>query len=152
MKIQLTALACLLGLNLCTSGVHAYEVATPQVDTSALPPRANTWTETNPLRGNRDAIAIGKSAFHQACAQCHGAEANASRSPAPDLRRMGLGCRRIQDVALQQRCMSDADQFFIKSVRFGKQKFGIVHMPPWEGIIAPEVVWSIRSYVETAPR
>ena len=74
-----------------------------------------------------------------------------SRSPAPDLRRISKGCRRIQDEALRERCLADGDAFFIKSVRYGKQKFGIVHMPPWEGVISPELAWALRSFVETAP-
>lgn len=130
----------------------AYEVTKPQVDTSPLPASAQSWAEHNPLRGNAEAIRIGQSAFNQVCAQCHGPDANASRSPAPDLRRMGLGCRRVQDAALRQRCESDADYFFVKSVRQGKQKFGITHMPPWEGILEPEVVWAIRTFVENAPQ
>ena len=130
----------------------AIEAIAPQVDTSSLPEQARQWAEINPVRGNPDAIAIGKSAFNQSCAKCHGADANASRSPAPDLRRIGLACKRVREPELQQRCMSDADAFFVKSVRYGKQKFGIIHMPPWEGIIAPEVVWAMRSFVETAPK
>lgn len=131
---------------------HAFNVVTPQVDTSTLPATARTWDEPNPLRANKDAFTIGRSAFNQACAQCHGADANGSRSPAPDLRRMGSGCKRIQDDALRQRCMADADAFFMKSVRFGKQKFGIVHMPPWEGVLTPDVAWAVRTFVENAPK
>ena len=37
-------------------------------------------------------------------------------------------------------------------MRYGKQKFGIVHMPPWEGLLAPELAWALRSFVETAPK
>ncbi len=136
---------------LTVHSAHAFKVVTPQVDTSTLPPAAQTWNEPNPLRGNQEATVIGRSAFNQACAQCHGADANGSRSPAPDLRRMGAGCKRIADDTLRQRCQGDADAFFIKSVRYGKQKFGIVHMPPWEGVLTPEVVWSLRSFVENAP-
>ena len=138
---------------LSTAGAAvAIEAIAPQVDASGLPEQARQWAEINPVRGNPDAIAIGKSAFNQSCAKCHGADANASRSPAPDLRRIGLACKRVREPELQQRCMSDADAFFVKSVRYGKQKFGIIHMPPWEGIIAPEVVWAMRSFVETAPK
>ena len=74
------------------------------------------------------------------------------RSPAPDLRRIGMACQRVKDPALHQRCLSDADHFFVKSVRYGKQKFGIVHMPPWDSVLEPTLVWSLRSFVETAPR
>lgn len=151
-KSLLTTIATLAASLLTLHAAQAYEVVKPLVDTASLPASAKTWDEPNPLRSNKDAAVIGRSAFNQACAQCHGADANGSRSPAPDLRRMGLGCRRIQDEALRTRCMGDADAFFIKSVRYGKQKFGIVHMPPWEGVLTPEVVWSIRSFVETAPK
>lgn len=133
-------------------GVQAQEQVTPQVDTTALPMQAQTWQEPNPLRGNADAIAIGKSAFNQSCARCHGIDANGSRAPAPDLRRMGAMCKRIADEALRQRCQADADAFFMKSVRYGKQKFGITHMPPWEGVIEPQVIWALRTFVENAPR
>lgn len=123
----------------------------PKVDTSPLPAIAGGWAEINPLRGNPAAITVGRAAFNQACAACHGTDANGTRSPAPDLRRMGRSCGRLQDPALRQRCQSDADHFFVKSVRYGKQKFGIVHMPPWEGVLEPSVVWSLRTFVENAP-
>lgn len=123
----------------------------PKVDITTLPAIAGGWAEINPLRGNTNAITVGREAFNQACATCHGTDANGSRSPAPDLRRMGRGCMRLQDTALRQRCQSDADYFFVKSVRYGKQKFGIVHMPPWEGVLEPSVVWSLRTFVENAP-
>ena len=147
----LTPAAWLLGMGLALN-VQAIERVAPQLDTSALPAQARTWAEPNPLRGNAQAIAIGQAAFNQSCAVCHGQDAIGTRSPAPDLRRIGMGCRRIQDAALRQRCQGDADAFFIKSVRYGKQKFGIVHMPPWEGLLAPELAWALRSFVETAPK
>ena len=143
--------AALLALALAAAPALAIERVAPQVDTAALPASARTWAEPNPLRGDATAIALGHSAFNQSCARCHGQDANGARSPAPDLRRLGLGCRRIQDTALRQRCQGDADAFFIHSVRYGKQKFGIVHMPPWEGVIAPELAWALRSYIESVP-
>lgn len=141
-----------LALALAAPAAHAFDAFTPQVDTSALPAVAQGWAEPNPLRGNPDAIAVGRAAFNQTCAHCHGADANGSRAPAPDLRRIGVGCRRIDDAALRARCMADADAWFVRSVRQGKQKFGIVHMPPWDGYLSPELVWSLRSFVENAPR
>ena len=144
------ALTCIGLAAIFATNVQAVEQIKPQVDTSGLP--ALGWHGPNPLRGNAEAAAIGKAAFNQSCAVCHGQDAIGTRSPAPDLRRIGMGCRRIQDAALRQRCQGDADAFFIKSVRYGKQKFGIVHMPPWEGLLAPELAWALRSFVETAPK
>lgn len=143
--------ALFLGVALLATGAWADAPVAPKVDTATLPTIASGWAETNPLRGNAAAIKVGREAFNQTCAACHGADANGSRSPAPDLRRMGRGCLRLQDEALRQRCQSDADHFFVKSVRYGKQKFGIVHMPPWEGVLEPSVVWSLRTFVENAP-
>ncbi len=132
--------------------VQAVEQVAPRVDTAPLPAQAQTWQEPNPLRGNAQAAVIGRQAFNQSCAVCHGQDANGTRAPAPDLRRMGGRCNRIGDAALRERCQGDADAFFIKSVRYGKQKFGIVHMPPWDGVIGPELAWALRSFVETAPK
>lgn len=139
------------GLVLCAS-VQAASVVAPAVDTSALPALQPGWAEVNPYRGLPAAITVGQSAFHQACARCHGQGADGSRAPAPDLRRVGGFCQRVRDPALHQRCDADADQFFLKSVLKGKNKFGIEHMPAWEGVLEPSVVWSIRSYIERAGR
>ena len=144
---------CLMGLALTLSAARAdIDVKRPDVDTAALPAIGPGWADLNPLRGNADAARIGGQAFNQTCARCHGENANGSRSPAPDLRRIGMACQRVKDPALRTRCQSDADHFFVKSVRYGKQKFGIVHMPPWDSVLEPALVWSLRSFVETAPR
>lgn len=154
MRHHLVQAFTLLGLSLFMTAARASddEIRRPPVDTSALPALAPGWAEINPLRGNPQAADIGREAFNQACARCHGQDADGSRSPAPDLRRIGLSCQRVKDAALNQRCQSDADHFFVKSVRYGKQKFGIIHMPPWEGVLEPTLVWSIRSFLESAPR
>lgn len=139
------------GLVLGTSA-HALTAIAPVVDTSALPALQPGWASVNPLRGHPEAVAVGRTAFNQSCAVCHGQDADGSRAPAPDLRRIGRACLRVSDPALRQRCDSDADYFFLKSVLKGKNKFGIEHMPAWEGVLEPAVIWSIRSYIERAPR
>lgn len=143
---------CALGFSLFLAAVQADERTTrPRVDTSALPTLAPGWAEINPLRGNAQAVIVGREAFNQACARCHGQDANGSRSPAPDLRRIGLFCKRVKDDALNRRCQSDADHFFVNSVRFGKQKFGVLHMPAWDSTLDPTLIWSLRTFVENAP-
>lgn len=150
---NVTRILCLLGLALTLATARAdIDVKRPDVDTTALPTIAPGWVDLNPLRGNAEAARIGGLAFNQTCARCHGENANGSRSPAPDLRRIGMACQRVKDPALRTRCQSDADHFFVQSVRYGKQKFGIVHMPPWDSVLEPALVWSLRSFVETAPR
>ena len=130
----------------------ATPVIAPEVDTRGLPTIAPGWADLNPLRGLPQAAEVGRLAFHQACAKCHGTEADGSRAPAPDLRRIGKACQRLQDPAWRQRCLSDSDHFFVQSVRFGKKKFDIEHMPAWDGVLSPELVWSIRTYVENVSR
>ena len=137
----LTRALCLAGLSLTLFSVQASdEIKRPQVDTSGLPALVPGWADINPLRGNAQAGTVGRDAFSQACAQCHGENANGSRSPAPDLRRIGMSCRKVKDPELNRRCQSDADFFFVKSVRYGKQKFGIIHMPPWDAVLDPTLI------------
>ena len=130
------------------------EIATvaPTVDTSTLPPIADRSTDLNPYRGNAVAIATGREAYHQSCAVCHGANADGSRMPAPDLRRVGQGCDRLIAGQWKRRCQSDADFYFKTSVEEGKVKVGVRHMPAWKALISTEVIWAIRSFVENARR
>lgn len=124
----------------------------PVVDTRTLAATPDGWAEPNPLRGQAEAIRVGRDAFNQACSRCHGVDANGSRAPAPDLRRVGSSCAKVQDPALRQRCLADADFFFIKSVRYGKKKFDIEHMPAWEPVLTPQLAWAIRTFIENAPK
>lgn len=148
--------ALVLALTLCASlpasAAPSARPTPPQVDTAALPQLGNEWDAINPLRGSTIALEVGHSAYNQSCARCHGADADGSRAPAPDLRRIGRSCKRVTDPALQKRCTEDADYYFRQSVLKGKIKLGIEHMPPWEGVLSPQVLWSIRSYVENAEK
>lgn len=143
--------ALLAGAALATVASAAPQIK-PIVDTTPLPPVSTGWAELNPYRGNPEAIRIGQSAFNQSCAVCHGTDADGSRAPAPDLRRIGKACARVRDPALHNRCLSDADHWFVQSVLHGKKKFDIEHMPAWKGWLDPAVIWSLRSFVETAGR
>lgn len=121
------------------------------VDTGALPRLGSEWRETNPYRGNPQAAEIGRLVYEQACARCHGAQAGGDGG-APDLRRIDGTCRRIADTTLRARCQADVDDFFRRSVLYGKLKVGILHMPPWQGFLSQEEVWAARTYIETRPR
>lgn len=139
---------------LCASALmapaHATTAHAPEVDSSALAPLTDPDGETNPYRDDPRAIAIGRDAFNQSCASCHGVDADASRSPAPDLRRIGRSCGRVPEPDLKRRCQTDADVYFRSTVEKGKIKLGIEHMPPWQGILTTELIWAIRSFVETS--
>lgn len=146
-------IAALCAVSLCLPlNAQAERPLAPQIDLSALPAIAPGWAEANPLRGDSIAVTLGRDAYNQACGRCHGVDADGSRAPAPDLRRIGRRCGRIADTALRQRCTEDNDHYFTQSVRKGKIKLGVEHMPPWEGILEPAMVWSIRSFVETVKR
>jgi cytochrome c-550 PedF len=120
-------------------GFGAYTLAsahgdvTPQaVDTHELPQLGDEWRAANPYAGNETALRIGKSAFNQNCARCHGLEA-ISGGIAPDLRRLP-----VDDAT---------DEYFQGSVRRGKVRNGNVYMPPFEGILSQEAVWALRTYI-----
>jgi cytochrome c-550 PedF len=127
----------------------AHGDVTPQaVDTSSLPQLGADWLADNPFRGNEKAIAIGSSAYNQNCARCHGLEA-ISGGIAPDLRRLDNDCASAKDARRKTACVREIDDYFSGSVRRGKVRNGAVYMPPFEGILSQEAVWSIKSYLET---
>ena len=41
------------------------------------------------------------------------------------------------------------DDFFASTVRRGRTRDGRVYMPPFEGTLTQEAIWSIRTYLET---
>lgn len=143
----------LFGLtSLClTLSVSAAEIAVPPtLDRSGLPLLGETWLKTNPYRGNPRAIEVGQSAFNQACARCHGLDANtAGGVPAPDLRRVNGYCRSIAKPDVKAACLADNDQYFKKSVQLGKTVVGIVHMPAWKDVLIQEDVWAIQAFIES---
>ncbi|MEY4763810.1 MAG: hypothetical protein RI907_483 [Pseudomonadota bacterium] len=149
---RLGTLALVAGVWAHGRPAHAEVPPAPIVDVSQLPAVPQGWAEPNPLRGQAEAIRVGRDAFNQACARCHGMDANGSRAPAPDLRRLGGACAKVSDEALRARCQADADFFFAKSVRLGKKKFDIEHMPAWEPVLSPQLAWAIRTFIENAPK
>ncbi|MGL4407683.1 MAG: cytochrome c-550 PedF [Zoogloea sp.] len=127
----LSALALVLG----TSSIFAHGDVTPQaVDTSSLPAVGTEWQTKNPYLGNKEAIRIGSSAFNQNCARCHGLGA-VSGGIAPDLRYLPEG--------------QEGDEIFLNRIRHGATRDGRVYMPPFEGILSQEAMWTIRSWLET---
>lgn len=131
----------------------AGEVAVaPEVDASALPPLGAQWLTANPYRGNAVAVDLGRLAYNQACARCHGADAATRAAPAPDLRNLDRYCRRIADTELQAGCLRDNDDYFAHSVRHGKIIVGVTHMPPWEGVLKQELAWAIQVFIEAQAR
>jgi len=133
--------------------VHAAAFAhgdvTPQaVDTKSLPQLGNNWRDENPFRGNTEAVRIGSSAYNQNCARCHGIEA-VSGGIAPDLRKLDKDCMSQKIEAKKQACIKEVDQYYLTSARRGKVRNGAVYMPPFEGTLSQEAMWSIRAYLDT---
>ncbi len=121
-----------------TAQVWAHGDVTPQaIDITGLEPikDSKTWLDTNPYSGNEKAIEIGHHAFAQNCARCHGIDA-VSGGIAPDLReRLPLG--------------QDGDDLFKERMINGAIRNGITYMPKFDGILAQEGLWAIRSWLET---
>ena len=145
------ASALLLALAICAAGTAAlaHGDVTPQaVDTTGLPELGREWRSTNPFRTNEDAVKIGTSAYNQNCARCHGLEA-ISGGIAPDLRKLDSECAGQKDSARRATCVKEIDEYFITTVRNGRTRNGAVYMPPFEGVMNQEAIWSIKSYLET---
>ena len=127
----------------------AHGDVTPQaVDTSALPKLGEAWRAENPFRSNEAAIRVGSSAYNQNCARCHGIEA-VSGGVAPDLRKLDNDCATTKDAARKAACVKDNDEYFLTTVRHGRTRNGAVYMPPFEGVMNQEAIWSIKAYLET---
>ena len=121
--------------------VLAHGDVTPQaVNTESLPQLGEEWRETNPYRGDAEAIRIGDSAYNQNCARCHGLEA-ISGGMTPDLRKLNDPAEYID--------IEESDQWYMSRIRHGAVVDGRVYMPPFEGILSQEAMWAIRSYLDT---
>ena len=143
---HLWAAALLIG---AAGAAYAHGDVTPQaVDTKGLPELGETWRAENPYRKNEAAVKIGSSAFNQSCARCHGLEA-ISGGIAPDLRKLDNECATLSDENKKSACVKEIDEYFQNTVRKGRVRNGAVYMPPFEGTLSQEAVWSIKSYLET---
>ena len=133
-KIQKIALATLFS----TVFAFGHGSVTPQaIDTKDLKPLGEEWLEENPYKGDEKAIAIGKYAYSENCARCHGLDA-ISGGIAPDLRYLEDGI--------------DGDEWYMERVRGGAVRNGNVYMPPFEGVLNQEAMWAIRAYLITLPK
>lgn len=103
-------------------------------DVAGLEPLGTEWRLTNPYRGNPKAVEAGKAAYNQYCARCHGLE-GISGGFAPDLRRLAQG--------------DEGDELFRIRVREGVTRNGITYMPKMADALPQEVLWAIRTYLET---
>lgn len=138
------------------AGVAAQQASTAPittpvtVDLSALPALGAPWREDNPYRGDAQVAEIGRALFNQACARCHGDDGNATHHVGTDLRRLDSYCfAKIKDLAARRHCLRDNDHYFKESVLRGKIRVGVTHMPPWEGVLTQEAVWSLRTFLES---
>ena len=46
-------------------------------------------------------------------------------------------------------CIVDNDQYFLKSVKYGKTRVGVVHMPAWKDVLPSAAIWTIRTFLES---
>jgi cytochrome c-550 PedF len=127
--------ASVLIVALTPAVTHSHGDVNPQpVDTTGLTPLGAEWRKTNPYRGNKTAITIGKSAYSQQCARCHGI-GGVSGGLATDLRFLPPG--------------DEGDGLFLPPLRRGVVRNDRSLMPKYEGILSQEAMWAIRSWVDT---
>lgn len=145
-------LAVAAAMLLSASQAWAHGDVVPQaVDTSTLPQLGTKWLDANPYStgpAHKEALRIGTSAYNQNCARCHGLEA-ISGGISPDLRKFDDDCKGLADPAKKQACFKEMDDYFLATVRRGRTRDGRVYMPPFEGTLTQEAIWSIRTYIET---
>ncbi|MES9834104.1 MAG: cytochrome c-550 PedF [Candidatus Thiodiazotropha sp. LLP2] len=133
-SLKLAALATVLWAGILSTAYGHGDVAPQPVDTTALKQLGEEWLELNPYPGDDKAIEIGASAYNQNCARCHGLGA-VSGGIAPDLRNLPPD--------------EEGDAWYIMRIRNGAIRNGITYMPPFEGILSQEAMWSIRAWLVT---
>jgi len=139
----------LLALALTSSFALAAENMVPQSEaTKTLAPLGSEWLDANPYSDQAEAVKIGAAMFGENCARCHGIEAK-SGGIAPDLRLLDRDCIDMKNERKKQACYIDTDKYFLVSIRHGKVRNGNVYMPPFEGILSQEAMWSIKTYLES---
>lgn len=147
-----SVLAVAAAMLLSASQAWAHGDVVPQaVDTSTLPQLGTKWLDANPYSSGpaqKEALRIGTSAYNQNCARCHGLDA-ISGGISPDLRKFDDDCKGLADPAKKQACFKEMDDYFLATVRRGRTRDGRVYMPPFEGTLTQEAIWSIRTYIET---
>jgi cytochrome c-550 PedF len=148
------ALAACLSLGSLLAMAHG-DVVPHSVDTSTLPQLGEKWLDSNPYSkgaaqgaANAEALRIGSSAYNQNCARCHGLEA-ISGGISPDLRKLDSDCLSLGDETKKLACFQEINDYFVSTVRRGRTRDGRVYMPPFEGILTQEAMWSIKTYLET---
>jgi len=149
---RIRAVLLVTGLALVGSWAWAHGDVTPQaVDTHTLPALGDKWLPSNPYSNGpafKEALRIGTSGYNQNCARCHGLEA-ISGGIAPDLRKLDGECTGMADAQKQKACFAEMDEYYVATVRRGRTRDGRVYMPPFEGSLNQEAIWSIRTYLET---
>lgn len=139
----------LLAAVLTPSFAFAHGDVTPQpIDTKTLPALGPAWRTENPYSGQKEAVKIGTSGYAENCARCHGLQAQ-SGGIAPDLRLLDRDCTDLKSEPKKQACYKETDKYFLVSIRHGKVRNGAVYMPPFEGVLNQEAMWSIKAYLET---
>ena len=127
------------------------DVLPQSVDTHTLPQLGDKWLDANPYGSgpaHAEALRIGTSAYNQNCARCHGLEA-ISGGIAPDLRKFDGDCSDLADAEKKNACYREMDDFFVSTVRRGRARDGRVYMPPFEGTLSQEAIWTIKTYLES---
>lgn len=147
------AIAVATSVAALSASALAHGDVTPQsVDTHTLPQLGEKWQSANPYNekspARAEALRIGTSAYNQNCARCHGLEA-ISGGIAPDLRKIDSDCMGFADAEKKAQCFAEIDEYFVATVRRGRTRDGRVYMPPFEGVLSQEAIWTIRTYLET---
>ena len=139
-------LSLALSAAFAAGAARAHGDVTPQaVDTRELPTLGEQWRAENPYRKNDTAIKVGTSAYNQNCARCHGLEAISGGNTNFEKG----GNITLKDEKKRVACVKDVDGYFLTAVRKGRTRNGAVYMPPFEGTLNQEAVWSIKTYLET---
>ena len=55
----------------------------------------------------------------------------------------------MADPVKKKACIVEIQEYYAATVRYGRVRDGRVYMPPFDGILSQEAVWSIKTYLES---
>lgn len=134
-----TAMIAMLSASVISTAAYGHGNVTPQaVDNGALEKLGTEWKASNPYGksspSHDEALRIGASAYNQNCAACHGLD-GISGGINPDLRLLETGPL--------------GDEWYVERVRNGAVRDGRVYMPKMADFLSQEVLWAIRTWLES---
>ena len=138
------------GLLLLSAQAFSHGDVTPQVvDTRELKQLGEVWKVENPYRADAKAVNVGKSAYNQNCARCHGETGHGDGPDAAMLKeQLGAAPTNFHTPAFKARERAEIR----KAIADGGAAVGLSEaMPPWSSLFEDKEIDALADHVRNMP-